>query len=81
MFSQLNLTTESEVRAMGYRIAQIRKEKGLTQDELSNKSGVSRTVISFLETGKVQVTTTATLIKLSKALGCSVNDIFFDEIV
>ena len=62
---------------MGYKIAQIRKKKGMTQEQLAEKSGVSRTIISFLESGKTATTTTATLLKIAGALGCDVSDIFF----
>lgn len=66
---------------MGYRIAQVRIEKGMTQDELAKKSGVSRTIISLLETGKTNVTTTSTLLKIARALDCSVSEIFFEQCV
>ena len=34
---------------MGYRIRECRKEKNMSQCELAEKSGVSRTIISGLE--------------------------------
>ena len=43
---------------MGYRIKEIREELGLTQEQLSKKANVSRTIISGLETGSIKVTTT-----------------------
>ncbi len=62
---------------MGCRITEIRKEKGISQEELSILSGVSRATISGLESGRVTVTTTDTLQKISKALGETVSEIFF----
>lgn len=62
---------------MAYKIAEKRKEIGMTQIDLAEKSGVSRAIISGLESGKIQVTTTATLLKIATALGCSVSEIFF----
>ena len=66
---------------MGYKIKEKREEVGMTQEELSEKSGISRTTISGLENGTVRATTTKTLVKLAKALGTTVDQIFFDEAV
>lgn len=63
---------------MGYMIKEIRIEKGLTQEELSKKAGVSRTIISGLESGKSVVTTTTTLQKIAEALDKTVSEIFFN---
>ena len=62
---------------MGYKIKEIREELNMSQEELSKKSKVSRTIISGLESGKIVITTTGTLLKLANALGKKVNEIFF----
>lgn len=62
---------------MGYKIREIRKQLNISQEELSKKSSVSRTIISGLETGKITVTTTETLKKIAEALGKTIGDIFF----
>jgi len=36
----------------GKKIAEIRKKQKLSQEELADKAKVSRSIISFLETGK-----------------------------
>lgn len=64
---------------MQFRIKQCREEVGISQEELSKKSGVSRTIISGLESGKITVTTTETLLKISEALGKKVTDIFLQQ--
>lgn len=64
---------------MGYKIREAREKKGFTQDELAEKSHVSRTIISGLESGAIKNTTVSTLLNLSAALGVSVNDLFFTE--
>lgn len=61
---------------MGYRIKEVRKERGLSQEELCKRANVSRALLSDLETGKRTVTSTKTLIKLAKALECEVSYIF-----
>lgn len=64
---------------MGNKLKDKRKSKGLTQEELSKKSGVSRVTIWALESGKSGVVTkTSTLIKLAAALESTVSDIFFN---
>ena len=64
---------------MKYRLRELRKSKGMTQEELSDKSGVTRTTIWKLETGEEEVSTTKTLLSLAKALECSVGDFFYDD--
>ena len=65
---------------MRYSIKNKRIKLGWSQEKLAEESTVSRATISQLEmaeeTGEEVVTTTETLINLSKALGCSVSDIF-----
>ncbi|MBR3133358.1 MAG: helix-turn-helix transcriptional regulator [Clostridia bacterium] len=55
----------------------VREQQGLTQEELSKKSTVSRTIISDLENDKTDVITNVTLERLANALGKKVPDIFF----
>lgn len=62
---------------MKNRVREVREEKGISQEELSEKSGVSRTTISELETEKKEVTTNITLEKIATALGEKVSNIFF----
>lgn len=62
---------------MKNRLREARKEKGISQEELSEKSGISRTTISELETEKKEVTTNITLEKIATALGEKVSNIFF----
>ena len=62
-----------------YRLREIRESKGITQEELANKSGITRTTIWKLETGDDEVSTTKTLLSLAKALECSISDFFSDE--
>ncbi len=63
---------------MEYRIKECREERNMTQEELAKQSGVSRAVISDLETGTRTVVRTSTLVKIAQALGKKVSDIFFD---
>ena len=62
---------------MKNRLREAREEKGISQEELSEKSGISRTTISELEAEKKEVTTNITLEKIATALGEKVSNIFF----
>lgn len=59
------------------RVKEEREIQGISQEQLSNKAEVSRTIISELENGKTDVITNVTLEKIAKALGKKVTDIFF----
>lgn len=61
---------------MGYRLREVRIERGMSQTELAKKSGVARATIWKLETDTAADTTTKTLLRLAEALGVSVTDIF-----
>lgn len=62
---------------MGYKIKEFREEQNMSQEELSKKANVSRTIISGLECGKIEITTTGTLLRIANALGKNVSEIFF----
>ncbi len=58
---------------------QIRKQrllKGLTHEELSIRSKVSKKVIVGLENGEITITTSKILVRIAKVLKCSVSQIF-----
>ena len=61
---------------MGFKIRECRNEINMSQEELSKKSGVSRTII--LENGTITVTTTETLLRIARAMNKRVVDIFFE---
>ncbi len=59
------------------KIKQYRELKGWSQEELAEHSKVSRTTISGLENGTIDVTTNTTMDKLSEALGVSTIELFY----
>ncbi len=61
---------------MGYRLKEIREEKGITQEELEKQSNVSRQTISAIENNDDYQAKTGTLIALAKALDTTVDKIF-----
>ncbi len=64
---------------MKNKVKEVRESQGMSQEELSKKSTVSRTIISELENGKTDVITNTTLEKIAGALNMKVIDIFFTE--
>ena len=61
---------------MGYRLKEIREEKGITQEELEKQSTVSRQTISAIENNDDYQAKTGTLVALAKALDTTVDKIF-----
>ena len=66
---------------MGYKVREAREAVNMTQEELAEKSGVSRGTICAIEKGTTRGTTTKTLLKLARALGTTVDQIFFADSV
>jgi transcriptional regulator with XRE-family HTH domain len=57
-------------RLVGRNFARIRREKGLTQEQMAERSGFSQQYLSGLEQGR-RNPTVATLYELAQALGVS----------
>ena len=57
------------------RLQKLRKQAGLTQEELSNSAEVSRKSINAIENG-VYVPSTVLALKIARTLECSVEDLF-----
>lgn len=60
-----------------FNLKQLREKRQLTQSELADKAGVSRSIVVGLETGFYSETSTATLKKLAAALNVNLKDLFF----
>ena len=58
------------------RVKEIREKIGMSQAELAEKSGISRTMISQLETNQKVDCKVSTLIAISDTLGRPVSEIF-----
>lgn len=61
------------------RLKTLREKRGMSQQELAEKSGVSRTTIVMLENNEAKVVKTDTLLKLAAAFGVPVTRIFFTK--
>ncbi len=56
------------------RLKKLRADRGMTQEALAEKAGISRVYLARLETGKQDPTLT-TLLKLAKALKVKVGEL------
>jgi len=64
-------------RQLALNIAYYRKKKGLTQLQLAEKAGISRTHLSNIEAPNVPTPfSTTTLFRLAEALGVELSDLF-----
>ncbi len=64
---------------MNNRIEEIRKQKGINQDELAKTLGVSRQTISSLERGRYNPSITLAY-KIAKLFELKIEDVFiFDD--
>jgi transcriptional regulator with XRE-family HTH domain len=57
----------SPIKTMALRLRELRKERGISQEELAERASISRTYLARLETAR-QDPTLSTLEKLAKAL-------------
>ena len=65
---------------MGKNIKNIRLQKKITQETVSFETGISRSHIAMIESGKRDVTV-CNLFKISRALNVNLREIFaFDEV-
>jgi transcriptional regulator with XRE-family HTH domain len=61
---------------IGEKIKQLREEKDWAQQELADKTGISRPTISQIENGMVHSPSADNLIKIANALEVDVNELF-----
>ena len=61
------------------RIAQLRKQKGITQTELAEACDTSQQQIAKIENGIVDPRV-STLRKIANALGCGIEELFFTRV-
>jgi transcriptional regulator with XRE-family HTH domain len=62
------------LRALANRIKELRDQKGISQEELAHRAGLSRTGMGFLETGK-RWPRLDTLMKVAQGLNVTVDEL------
>jgi len=63
-----------ELKKIGKNIATLRKQRGLTQEDLCGLAEIDRSYLSEIENGKMNVTIKS-LVMIAKALKCELSDI------
>lgn len=63
-----------ELKKIGKNIATLRKQHGLTQEDLCGLAEIDRSYLSEIENGKMNVTIKS-LVMIAKALKCELSDI------
>ncbi len=72
-----NAQEQKLMKAFGKRIAEVRKSRGVTQQELAENIGMSVVAIAYIETGK-RWARLGTLNKIATSLKVNVADLFKD---
>lgn len=75
--NSLDSMTSNIYKIIGERIRKLRKVHGLSQEKLAERAGIDRSHMGFIEQGRRQPTI-ATLQKLTKVLGISLEELFRD---
>lgn len=70
----------SELRRIGKRVAQARKERGFTQEQLAETVGIEPVSLSRLETGD-RAMSLSTLTKIAQAIGVKPSDLVGDALM
>jgi transcriptional regulator with XRE-family HTH domain len=68
------MRSDRTLYALAKRIKELRLDKGISQEELAHRSGLSRTGMGFLETGK-RWPRLDTLMKVADGLNISVDEL------
>ncbi len=61
---------------MTNRVAELRRDLGMSQEELAEKAGINRTYLSQIETQKQKVIGSNIMFSIAKALDVAYEDIF-----
>lgn len=70
-----NAPEQKLMKAFGKRVAEVRKSRGVTQQELAENTGMSVVAIAYIETGK-RWARLGTLNKIANSLKVNISDLF-----
>ena len=70
-----NTNEQKLMKAFGKRVAEVRKSRGVTQQQLAEQISMSVVAIAYIETGK-RWARLGTLNKIAKSLKVDVSDLF-----
>lgn len=64
------------LKQFGERVREMRKEKGISQEELADKAGLHRTYIGMIERAEKNITL-INIEKIAKALEITIDKLFY----
>jgi transcriptional regulator with XRE-family HTH domain len=70
-----NAPEQKLMKAFGKRVAEVRKSRGVTQQELAENISMSVVAIAYIETGK-RWARLGTLSKIAKSLKVDISELF-----
>lgn len=70
-----NASEQKLMKQFGKRVAEVRKSRGVTQQELAEHTGMSVVAIAYIETGK-RWARLGTLSKIAKSLKVNISELF-----
>lgn len=68
-------TNKEYIKTFGQHIQFLRKQQGISQEELAFKSGFHRTYIGMIERGERNISL-SNLVKLARGLNMNIKDLF-----
>lgn len=71
----MNISEENYIINLGIHIRQLREKKDLSQQDLADDSGMTKSQIARIETAKIN-TTVKTLVKIANALDIEPKELF-----
>jgi transcriptional regulator with XRE-family HTH domain len=69
------MKSQNNNETIGNKIKQLRNKQGLTQDELARKSDLPYTTFTKIETNIITKPTIQTVMKITKVLGISLEEL------
>lgn len=69
------LSEAKQLKALGNRIANVRRERGVTQEQLAEKTGFTSITIGYIEQGR-RSPRIATVFKIAECLKVPVAELF-----
>jgi len=72
------LVRAAKLSLMRLRIKELRKERGMRQEDLAHEAGISRSYLSELETG-AKIANMRRVSQIATALECSVSDLMPED--
>lgn len=75
MDSTLTSAQKDDLRQFGRRVAELRKERGWSQEKLALESGIARSYLGGVERGQRNIAV-LNVLRLARTLGCEPGQLF-----